>query len=443
MKNTIPMFIFIIFMTVSSLAAVTGQIGLTPYTGMYGLNMASMKYQGGTDTWVHGTVDNLTPEQSMSTYTNDHIIALGGVYDIKAGAGETINSENTFYEISVNCPGGFYLRSQSHPSSIRPFYLKLISRYDSPAGVTTGEVIEIRNDGQPETIRWNDNSSSNATRMWFDLILVLPNDSESVINSGFIVADNIQYPLMQATDYTALVTISITFNGRSQSISIPFSGFYDGDTASFKGANTVSLMFTPTGRAANMVIGEYVNVPVGHIDFMMDVTTEGGDSLTDAGDMPSNENYHNDSAVRLFLSASPDPTISTGSFLLRHSSVRSNTVLTDYNSIGYKVILRGDESDGNGSGNTSDNSHVSSKTREFDGSDYILSNKTIQNDNAVYPVRHVTKKEESLTVTSRNIREYFEYHGDIEVLINRPTTVMLPGAYTSNVYIHVVADDTV
>lgn len=434
-KRRLPIFFAVAIFVLSSIFAVDGKIGLTPYTGMYGINMASMKYQGGTDNWIEKNVSTITPEESRSLYTNDHIIALGGIYDLNPTG--DISSENTSFTVTVYSSNGLYFRSLSHPSCIRPFYFKLIARYD---GIGTGEVFEIKETGHPTEIKWNDKASSDSTRMWFDLILVLPNDSEPVANSGFIMADGIQYSLMQATDYTALVTIELSFNGKSQSISIPFSGFYNGDIDSPKGENKVSLMFTPTGQAANMMIGNHSNIPVGHIDFMMDVTTDGGKALTNSSKLPDDYNYHRDSDVRLFLSASSDPTTSNETFLLRHSSVRSNTVLTDYNSIGFSVIARGEESDGKGSGKLS-SQRIIQKTREFDGSDCITADGKISNDNAVYPVRNVTREEEAQTVTSRNVREFFEYHGDIEVVIDNPTTIMLPGAYTSEVYIHVVAED--
>ena len=409
-----------IFLFISALTA--AEIAITPYTGIYGVNMASMKYQGG-ETWMRTSIDSdtFTSETSKNFYCNDHMIALGGVYNLSADE----MKEGTSYSITVNCDSdGLYFKSQSHPSSIRPFYLKVIPRYKSSSGDVTGECVLIEDSGKSYPISWD--SRSTDSRMWFDLILVLPMDYQPEPNAGFIVAENIQYPMVQADDYTALVTIQLTYNGKSESVIIPFSGYYNGLVDGKKGNDRVSLMFSPTGQAANMTIGNTANVPVGHIDFMMDVTKD--------------NTVHSDAAVRLFLSASNDPTdMSNNGFLFTHSSVITGTVLTDYNSIGYSIILRGEE--GRNSGIV---------TREFDGTEFLdsvdssanISNAAGIKDNAVYPIRNRTSDADKI-VTSNNVREYFEYHGDVEVIIDEPTTIMLPGQYTSNVYIHVVTDENI
>ena len=67
----------------------------------------------------------------------------------------------------------------------------------------------------------------------------------------------------------------------TDAIVIPFSGYYDGLPDSGKGDQLVSLMFTPSGNAANLNIISDANrsVQVGHIDFLLDSTENKGDPI--------------------------------------------------------------------------------------------------------------------------------------------------------------------
>ena len=424
--------IMLLILMLSSMSLVAADVALAPYTGIYGVNMASMLYQGG-EVWEGKDLNGYTASKSEINYSNAHIIALGGVYNIPSNE----MNKDSYYSLTVTCSNGFYFKSQSHPSSIRPFELKVIPRFENGSGDYTGtdsdsDPVVIQYSGQTVDIHYD--SASTGSKMWFDLILVLPIDYEPTPNSNFIVADGRQYNLVQADDYTALVSIELKYGDKRTNIIIPFSGFYNGASSTGKLDNNVSLMFTPTGQAANMVIGNTASVPVGHIDFMMNVSSGTG--------------YRNGESIGIFLSSSSDPTVcDRDGFLFRHSSVKANTAITDYNSIPYQVYVRGKEN--NGYKDTAGTGSIT-RTREFDGTDYLNASGNIVNgqggiSNFIRPEWRspdpVTTEYEG--IFSGNPIEYYEYHGDIEVAIDEPRSLMLEGSYTSTVYIHVVTDGTV
>ena len=107
-------------------------VALAPYTGAYGVNMASNKYQGDKHTddyrwgdgsgqssseWSSPSFENLPAEDSRKFYLDQHMIGVGGVY----GLSEDQRNLLTRYEVIATCTNGFYFKSQSNPNIMRPF----------------------------------------------------------------------------------------------------------------------------------------------------------------------------------------------------------------------------------------------------------------------------------------------------------------------------------
>lgn len=420
--------ISLLFMFICFDLMAAAHVAIAPETGAYGVNMASNKYQGdkytGTDfSWIQSsntnrppswwidenwrpTFDQMTGEESQKWYLDQHIIGLGGVYDLA----ENQQNENTKYTVTAFCTNGFNFKSQSNPNIVRPFKILIVARYGNNL---TDKVAVLEYSGQSETFNYR---SGNA-HLWFDLVLALPLDEDPVPGSNYIKANGQTYSLVQANDYTALVTINVTaWDGSGNvigmdSITIPFSGYFDGQIEGKKDER-LSLMFTPNANAGNLNIQTQHSrpIPVGNIDFMLDADYT--QRTNDWEEVPYKQGY-----VKIFFSSSSEPDDANAQpFRFVHSSVGNSDALTNYNSIGYEIVV----SDLNSSTSTS-----------FYGYDHLFNGDV---ENAIIPEK-VTSN-----TSYQGDREFFEYSGQINVVIDEPTVVMLPGDYHDKVYVHVVTD---
>lgn len=423
---------------------------ISAYTGAYGINMASEKYSGASDnrsedygwgrhdgenpTTTPPTFDKFTYDDGLRYYLDEMIIGSGGVkFDL-----DQKGYKGYRYEIQATCPNGFYFRSQSNPNFVRPFKILIITRFRKEVVENrqtkdvdyTGDVIVLEDTGETRSVYYDQDAT--ADRMWFDMVLALPIDpsEKPVDGTNYIVSDDGQrYSLVQADDYTALVTITIrAFNADGaligiDSVTIPFSGYYDGITDGKKDAR-MSLMFTASGSAANLNLKMDAGSRrhIGTIDFLMDAY------LPDSSNEPWEEGYidFTDDYVKIFLSSSSNPSDANASeFRFVHESVQPNTILTNYNSIGFDVIVDGNESTG-------------MYSRYFDGTDHLDSRGEIEN--AIIP----SKDGNVLPWVGAAERSFYEYSGDVYILIDSDyldqseTAMMLEGTYRSRVYMHVV-----
>lgn len=415
MKKMFTALCIFLFIFVSLQTVIAVKVSIVPYAGAYGVNMASNKYRGDENTfaidknytWVGGSVNDES-FNGRTGYTDDMMIATGGVSALT-------NRDGSYYILTATCENGFYFKSQSNPNFVRPFEIVIVTRFDEKSDYNsgyTGNVIVMNSSGDSEPVYYHDKAASD--RMWFDLVLCLPLNDDPVAGTNYVEAYGQRFPLVQADDYTALVTLSLTAyeqNGNilgTDTISIPFSGYYNGQITQGRNNDRMSLMFTPSGNAGNLNILLHAGtpMPVGRIDFLLD----------------AGENSYDYDYARIFLSSSNEPDDSTAQdFRLVHNSVGSSDTLTNYNSIGYSIVMMGVEGPA-GTG-----------VRTFEGSDYIDNGNV---SNAIVP-RMISEQP-----AWGKQRTYFEYGGDIYVNIDVPETVMLPGDYHDRVYVHVVTDDT-
>lgn len=420
MKKMFTALCIFLFIFVSLQTVIAVNVSIVPYAGAYGVNMASNKYRGNENTfdpdteqgytWVEGSVNaaSFNSSSGRTGYTDDMMIATGGVSGLT-------DTNGSYYILTATCENGFYFKSQSNPNFVRPFEIVIVTRFDEDGPKTgyTDDVIVMNSSGDSEPVYYDDEATSD--RMWFDLVLCLPLDDDPVAGTNYVEANDQRFPLVQADDYTALVTLNLTAYDQkgnildTDTISIPFSGYYNGQITQGRNNDRMSLMFTPSGNAGNLNILLHAGtpMPVGRIDFLLD----------------AGENSYNYDYARIFLSSSNEPDDSTAQdFRLVHNSVGSSDTLTNYNSIGYSIVMMGAEGPA-GTG-----------VRTFEGSDYIDDKGNVSN--AIVP-RMISEQPAWGTQ-----RTYFEYGGDIYVNIDVPETVMLPGDYHDRVYVHVVTEDT-
>lgn len=455
MKKTI-LFIAILSIFSFSLSADVW-MGITPREGAYGVNLASDSYRSDykkNENEAENTGDDYYRKTSLSDvdpefYTDDNIIAIGSLNDQDWESG---GKSSVSMEVSFSCSNGeFCFVSESNPTYKRPFEL-IIFYTTHESGNEIHGYKKIITPSQRESL------STPGTGFWhpddesfvhFNLVLVLPNDFDS---NGNLNYGGRTYPLINADDYTAYVTITLTSedaDNSPQTITIPFSGYFNGLSNKDEGRRSDAINVTIDRKAAatNLDIQSLSNPDTGDTEvYVADVRMMCFWNQT----QPSN------SAVKMFFSASNDPLHSNDNgFQLVHSSVDYSSVRNGYNSIGYKIKAESyDTSDNiiyhqtNGDFDSSwdeinQNNPLSTSERIFYGresvdneSDTTLNNAEVGGD-FIYPEIHRAKSSQN-----DSWRYYSYWESPVYLIINkREVDNMFAGRYTSRVYFHVVAQD--
>ena len=448
---------------------------LTPYYGARGgINIVDSNYNNvysdGTDDKVYnwsdssGTLDRYT-DPFPGAYSDAEMIAMGGVYDITP-----YDEPGSFDEpltVTITCPNDFYLVSQSNPAYKRPFEIILrqsnamggiksehrdliwnddsSTSYDINGGrsepmlfsepisedltfdydLAAAENSSFFNFTKQDAINGSYNNGDTEVRVycgfWFDLIINLPMDSYDAIRDA-ITVDGVTYPLIEANDYTAIVTITISYEGRSKSITIPFSGYYDRGSVELE--STASLIVDTYASAGNLSIesDRGVWVPVGKMDFMAFKGTEANQSTMLQWSNP-----------KIFISSSSDPTVnSTGEFKLVHTNVRYDTPLTDSNSIGFTVRARSLTSGGNTAVATFRGEDTISSITGTGGGGISVSQIASYSDAG--NINNITGGHQNASLN------YYSYSGEIDVMLDPGDNIMYEGVYKGNMYIHVIGE---
>ena len=423
---------------------------IIPRAGGFGLNMATDFYDfnDANKDLSYLSIANGANESDADEgyYFEDSIIALAEIYNIDAS--QDSPDPDQPMKITASCPGGFYFTSRSNPDAKRPFEIKVILKASysddidsaSESGktyqkiVTLGTNNEIEIDGveyptAQDNVTWPDyevtwlGRSKNRYRyIWCDLVICLPFDS--VTSTGVLSAKGNNYNLIEDDDYSAVVTLTIEYDGKQQILTIPMSGYYSRNPEEI---NTASLVIRPLPAAMNLNIKDPREFKrVANIDFMAYQTKyevkENREDYIFWEDIwyTLEIGSTTDKGFHIFLSASNDHTDSSDrGFELVNSKVKYTEPHTPYNSIGYTARL------------VSDNG---SEYMDFDGKDAVVGG------NIPGIAIAQTYKE-----TNGSKVWFSEFHGGVEVMIDELSasgdTRMLPGQYTSTIYVHVVGDD--
>lgn len=494
MKKKILLLTLLIFIT--SLPLMAFSMDIAPYEGAFGVPLGSKAYNGGDN----GFEDATGPNVNAGKYSDSEIVAIAEFQDIK---GSDITAYGQEVKITVSCPNGMFFVSQSNSAFRFPFELQLIwtdqtgyeydvyqrTRVSTGAGWIIWDEGEWSNwtkyrtevrDSNVQNKQWyidrnynnfikdtdpdvdlpfrseafqtideldslagNPNGSwSNAGTkytetqesairvgfdsmdLWADIVLVLPGTVNTANDT--VTYNNVVYPLIEADDYTALVTITMEYGGQIKSITIPFSGFYEKDNT-VKEESVCSLLVNPYSTAAHLSIAEDRGtwVPVGSLDFMLSTAT--------------NTNTTN---PVIFASSSSNPEAAADEFRLVHESATFNTPLTQTNSIGFDVRIRNLNADGGTSSYIFDGTATQvSVEAKLAGLSYEKDSEQNQYPSSrdwggIVPAKIYSKLQHDNAEKS-----YYLYNGEIEVMMDPGTNVMLQGRYTGTVYIHVIADE--
>lgn len=394
------------------------------------------------DPWAGHSSTNL----SEGYYTDDEMIVLGGIMELTpfeaashhtewvgppfTGKWEKIIDHTTTLEITATCPNGFYFVSQSNPAYKRPFEIYIIPKIrtynDAYASYNKFGKERVLSESQYKVQfsyadlkleLFNRNSPSYDHQIWFDMVLVLPG---KIKNDVLTLEDGKKYPLTEADDYSAVVTITMKatipqYNGRNEfthydtefkTITIPFSGFYK-PTQEKRDESSVSMYVHPVAAAGNINMRNYGRQQIADLEVM--TVVESSKSKTQGS--------------VIFLSSNEDPNKAGDHFKMVKENISYDEPLTDYNSVNYKVYLVDNK----------DKTHE----MEYDGTMFVDENfnssKISDYKGLVVPPKMPTVK------THGPEMDVWYYSGSIFIEIQDNSAIMMEaGRYTSTVYVHVM-----
>ena len=398
MKKLI-LIISLLFVLLTGLGALPSFV-YAPYSGFAGIPIGNTHYKGGS-TWASSG-----GEDSDDTYANAEMLALVSLYPIDS------TYFNKSFTVSVTCPNGMYMVSMSKPTFKRPFeiYLYPVAKH---ATLTDNNPIKLSNSNPIAVYTPGFTSTGGNVGFWFDVVLVLPVDEDTSERKGMdtendrLVVDGNVYPLARTNDYSAIVTISIDFEGASDPISftMPFTGYYNGSP-------------NPHNSAAALPVALDINVYPEATNISLDIANRG--KWIDIGHLVFLLNSTKDASI--FLSSSSDPLVAGDEFRLEKDDLSHTAQLTSVNSIGFTARL----TDTNGNVNL------------FEGNEFIPS--TASYDSNV-PDNFV--KLENVTTAKFNNENhdnvsYKEYQAEVSIILDSVDTTLLSGRYEEEIYCHVL-----
>ena len=373
-----------------------------PFAGFAGIPIGNNNYKGGSD-W--SDTKNL-PDY----YDDDEMIAM-----IKL-SGISSSYRSSAFTISINCPNGMYMTSLSHPDFKRPFEIYFYPKTDGNAGTT----LKLSN-SNPVGSFITTASVGKTWTQWFDVVLVLPGTVDAD-NDRLIVEENGQqiiYPLIEANDYSAVVTITVDFDGASSqgSLTLPFTGYYEGSTESLSKSNEnpASLAINIYPGAANInldVSNRGVWIPVCSLSYMYFLGKL-------SYDYKSTRNA-------IFLSSSSDPFVAGDKFVLVKDDISHDTQLTSANSINFEAKL------------------VDLKTgneNSFDGTDSVLSSTEYGSLSSPFVLLNGEVEMVKYGGThGEKAAVYREYQAEMQVKLEQSDVTLLQGKFESEIYVHVITE---
>lgn len=419
----------------------TAGIVITPYDAFSGVPVGTNAYKGGglgtTESpykgWINtGTKYNTNTWEVKSGYenyfTDKEMVGLVMVQDDSSYfSGSSFGS----ITITISAPNGLYMTSQSEPSYRRPIEIWFYPSYGHPNGSYTRLSSsdynrQLSNENPTETWFASGFPKSTASfqSVWFDVVLVLPGTLDPDTNEVKVTENGktLYYPLVDADDYSCLVTMAVTYTPKSgsaitQTLTIPFTGYYD-SSQNIQGIRDASVS---------------MNVVMESNAYNIDLKNNQGNWI-DIGEV----SYMADSSVNsvLFFSSSSDPFTQGGEFMMVLDNTASGETTAE-NSLGFTLKL-----DKPSSSNYSsdilydgkayiDTSRTYSSSSSYDSSSSYYTPKSLANAGMIIP--------DSVSYTNISSTKYKKvYSSRINLRLNTSSVVMKEGRYTGDIYVHVI-----
>lgn len=411
-------------------------INIIPFNAVSGIPVGSDFYKSDEKgEWVSGSP---TSTKGVN-YTNDEMIGII-MFMRTVGTSTGQVDMNGNITVTVTCPNGFYLQSQSNPNYKVPFEIMLFDSWNSNG--SQGHKIS---EAEPTiNVSINNKSAGGTTdnqQFHFDVVIRLPGTVDTTTNE--CTKDGVIYPLAALDDYSAVVTISVKYkctppttttgetNVQEKTVTVPFGGYYDGSANPTAKEGTVSMNIVLNSEASNIDIqnklGKTINI--GSLYYAMMVA--------------KNPNYSTTSLnSAIFLSSSSDPyDTSATKFALVKDDVGATEALTSLNSVGFKLKVT---------------SYEDGTSRTFDGTTYFPTSGFTPSENiSVASGNPGDRNKSTQTLTSyvfiipdmyaeymaayNDKQVYFSYSGSIELELDDNVVTMQSGRYIETVYVHVMA----
>ena len=425
-------------------------MALFPYNGSNNINLRNVE--------GYPVRNEDTVIKHSEDYFDYHMIAHGIIEGIPMSeGGDWINGLLRYHivydevpsmTVSFSCSNDFMFVSQSDSSYRRPFYLYLLpksargdekgySAYPDPGTkpiLINGNVTKPIEFDPPET-------SGDWGSIWFDIIIALP----GVMDDNGVTVDNIYYPLSDNDDYTAEVSITISWEltcdveraglggqwwtkaatdqtvSFSRTITLPFSGYCSFEEPT-ESESVGSLYISTTTESQNINLNPDFIEPVKVADISYLYNFGHG---TQIGNVSEDVNKS-----WLFLSASPDPWSNSDSNIFRMYHVSAGSDADEYNSIPFMVYVE--------EVNGAKNQYV-----EFlgnnDAYDFTPTGKGTS-DNFIETEHHNDQSRFPYGNTDTQYYHYHSFEGEVWVEVMPQTDLMAAGRYIGDIYVHVIVE---
>ena len=441
----------LILISLIAFALFADTVVLEPFYGISGLPVGSNYYKGGgtgesAGKWIDATSkynnvegSDFTVKSSYSgtNYTDVEMIGLLSLQDLSYDS----TSESSFesdVKISVSAPNGLYMTSQSQPSYKRPielwFYPAARKGGSNLDNSKVYQYITQLSDATP-SVTLNLSSVGSIDVFWFDIVLVMPGKLNPETNEIEVedktTKKTTYYSLVDADDYSCLVTISVTYNGSTTTCTIPFTGYYDSslNEQSWK-QDGVSMNIEMNSKAYNLDLksdqGNWIDI--GGISF----------NGTRANSTAGVQVTKNTTAV-IFFSSSNDPYTAGSKFQMVKDDLAATTARTSENSLGFKLRVTAPTT------TTSTNSDYanygasySSTYLEFDGTAYIEKDVSSYTASVYSSKGFIVPDGASAYFKVQNTKTWYEYSSRIQIQLENSSVTMLNGRYTGDIYVHVM-----
>lgn len=422
-KKSLSLLLLVFICIFSIFAAQTpNQLVIVAYDGVSGIPVGANYFHadtGGVWKWKTKSSSNA----SSKDYSDTEMIGLIQFYYVEGSSRQNIAMNGTI-TVTITCPNGFYLTSQSNPNYKRPFEILL-----SPGDWTTEGSKKVTEDQPTQTFTINVNSRNH---VHFDVVISLPGETENSTKECTVTSSTGKttiYPLDDLSDYSAVVTFDVTYTptegeAKSETLTLPFSGYYDSSVktpsphTTSNGYDGVSMNIILNSEAYNIDIenkrGTWIPIGDFYFNMMLGQIDEESDTSKKAA---------------IFFSTSENPwDTNAEKFTMVHDDVKTNTPLTTQNSIEFTLRTV--------------NLDKTSEIMTFDGTTYFeksdgATGSEIDETKYIIPDFTADKMYDYYS-DGKSVRGYFNYKGRIEIMLDNNDITMLQGRYTETIYVHVM-----